>query len=626
MRATSVTILLGGLGLLLGIGCGGNGTTDPPPDNTPPATVSDLTATAGSNSSVTLAWTAPGDDENSGRASAYDLRYTAYPPAKLDWEQWTPVTDVPAPAASGTAEIFTVTSLTAGATYAFGLRSVDEAAHWSVTSNVTVATAAEVFDTTAPGAVTDLAIGLVRDTSVVLTWTAPGDDGAYGRAARYEIRHATVPINAGNWDDATVAATPTAAAAGADEELEVTGLDNGTSYYFGLKTRDEVPHWSGLSNIEMATTVAGRVWYIKPDGSGNLPTIQAAIDSAEAGDQVLVAPGTYTWTSQGADADEIHSRYGMIIIYREIRDLTVVSEAGAAATVIDAEGQGRVFNFIGYNEGMILDGFTITGGDATQSELGYSQGGGIRGHLTSDDTPASPHVRNCLITGNHARYGGGLSLAGQCPILVEDCLFSDNDAEGGGAAFFVNSQQVPVLRDCVFTENTSTGIAGAIWAWHAACTLESCTFYANSAQDRGGALSFHRAHPDTSLVTISGCTLVENVANHGSVLHLSEWTTVFVENSIIAFNDAWSAFLSGDGCSFEIGCCDIFDNRGGDDLPPEALDTGDNFSLDPLFCAGPGTGDLFLQSGSPCAAGNHPDGAACGRIGAHPAGCRGNWR
>jgi uncharacterized repeat protein (TIGR01451 family) len=44
-------------------------------DTTPPATISDLHVTAQSGRSITLQWTAPGDDATTGRAAIYELRF-----------------------------------------------------------------------------------------------------------------------------------------------------------------------------------------------------------------------------------------------------------------------------------------------------------------------------------------------------------------------------------------------------------------------------------------------------------------------------------------------------------------------------------------------------------------------
>ena len=48
-------------------------------DTTPPATVADLTPSNVTTTSVTLTWTAPGDDGLTGTAASYDIRYSTVP-------------------------------------------------------------------------------------------------------------------------------------------------------------------------------------------------------------------------------------------------------------------------------------------------------------------------------------------------------------------------------------------------------------------------------------------------------------------------------------------------------------------------------------------------------------------
>jgi hypothetical protein len=84
---------------------------------------------------------------------------------------------------------------------------------------------------------------------VTLQWTAQGDDGANGRAARYDLRYSTNPITdlTTFLSAAQVAGEPSPQTAGSTETIEVS-LPPGT-YYFAIRTTDEVGNDSGLSNV-----------------------------------------------------------------------------------------------------------------------------------------------------------------------------------------------------------------------------------------------------------------------------------------------------------------------------------------------------------------------------------------
>jgi hypothetical protein len=93
--------------------------------------------------------------------------------------------------------------------------------------------------------------------SVTLTWTTPGDDSVSGTATQFDLRYSTAPITAANFAAATRwTATPVPSAAGATQSVTVTGLSASTTYYFAIKTADEVPNWAGISNVISRATLA----------------------------------------------------------------------------------------------------------------------------------------------------------------------------------------------------------------------------------------------------------------------------------------------------------------------------------------------------------------------------------
>jgi formylglycine-generating enzyme required for sulfatase activity len=128
-------------------------------------------------------------------------------------------------------------------------------------------------DELVPGRVTDLKIVDVGDSTVTLTWTAPGDDGAAGKAEAYEVRwlNRTI-VEVYDWTEGTVVGPlPNPGVAGTQETAVVRGVPGGGWRYFGLKSRDEAGNWSIISNNNQ------RAW-------PGAPTCRAVPDSLDFGD------------------------------------------------------------------------------------------------------------------------------------------------------------------------------------------------------------------------------------------------------------------------------------------------------------------------------------------------------
>jgi hypothetical protein len=149
-----------------------------------------------------------------------------------------------------------------------------------------------VPDETPPESVIDLRTSTAQATSVVLNWTAPGDDGAEGTAAEYDLRFSTLPLDDSNWSSAPrVSGLAAPLRAGLTERVTVSGLSPLTGYYFVVSARDEANNWSGPSNFHEVTT--GDVLDTVPPA----PITDLAVAS------VTDSSATLTWTAPGDDGD-----------------------------------------------------------------------------------------------------------------------------------------------------------------------------------------------------------------------------------------------------------------------------------------------------------------------------------
>ncbi len=332
-----------------------------------------LSAAAATPNSVTLTWTAPGDDGSLGQASQYEIRYSLTPITDASWSSATQVSNEPVPQPAGSIETFDVTGLQPSTTYYFAIKTADEVPNWSSLSNVvTKATTAEV---TPPSAITTLAATSSTTSSVTLSWTAPGDDGNVGTAAQYDIRYATATITDANWNSATQATgEPTPLAAGSAQTFVVNGLQANTTYYFAIKTADEVPNWSALSNIASRATSSETT---PPSAINSLAATTATASSV-----------TQTWLSVGDDgtfgtASQYDVRYSTDSI--TAANFNAATQATGEPTPKPA-GQNESFTVTGLNQGTKYF-FAIKVADEIPNWSGISN---VVSRSTVDQTPPSP--------------------------------------------------------------------------------------------------------------------------------------------------------------------------------------------------------------------------------------------
>jgi len=185
------------------------------------------------------------------------------------------------------------------------------------------------------------------------------------------------------------------------------------------------------------------------------PTIQTAIDNSFSGDTIIVRPGTYV------ENIDFLGKW-----------ITLRSEFGPEVTIIDGNQAGSVVTFqSGEDYDTVLDGFTITNGDA-------GSGGGI------NCQSAYPKILNNIITGNNGYYGGGL-YGYVCDADIIGNTFYNNTAVAGGGLCIQWSS--PWLWNNVIVENSSAW-SGGIELYGSYGVIRGCTISGNSASNQGGGL------------------------------------------------------------------------------------------------------------------------------------------
>ena len=274
-----------------------------------------------------------------------------------------------------------------------------------------------------------------------------------------------------------------------------------------------------------------------------------------------------------------------------------------------ADNSYHVVTGSGTDETAVMDGLTITAGNANSSWVyGPKDGGGlycVGGNMTlkhctfnsnyairggggiycangsprvlnctfSDNATAadgagmsihsaSPTLANCSFTGNTAKFGGGIYTASSSPLLINCDMRYNSTVQGGGMH---NRWSDPTLIDCVFFNNFADledarchSSGGGIYSYDSSPSLINCTLEWNWAHHDGGGI--HNLDCNTIIV---GCTFTGNFSRirGGGLSDSSENTTL--DHCTFYINRTWSlgGGMYNASDSALLTHCVFYDNR-----------------------------------------------------------------
>ncbi len=210
------------------------------------------------------------------------------------------------------------------------------------------------------------------------------------------------------------------------------------------------------------------------------------------------------------------------------------------ANVADIGGAVRA----GYGTFTTIEDSTFIGNDGAGAGNGFSAG------AVSSNGHGALTIRRCWFERNHGNSGGAVYNLLQ-PLVVEDCIFFDNEADGPGAAVFTDegnwvgpSATVGgsiAVRRCWIESNRGHEMGGALFLWANpldTVTVEDCVLLENRVarggqwnDSKGGALR------TMGILTIQRCAFISNQAEvQGGAAWLDGAGPIKIENSTFSGN------------------------------------------------------------------------------------------
>ena len=363
--------------------------------------------------------------------------------------------------------------------------------------------------------------------------------------------------------------------------------------------------------------------------------LQQAIAVASENDEIWVAQGTYLPHSTSRQTSFYLSKDVVLLggfrgneAKKDRRNpkkyLTVLSgDIGEEGNPMD--NSYAILLTVNLSTATLIDGFTISDGNANHMENLVHENGGGWVNMAFDGATSSPTVRNCIFENNRAIGNGGAfyndGKLATCSPLVKDCVFRNNSAKFGGAVFNnANAGQCnPTFLNCQFIENIADqdiaikGTGGVMYSFTqnkggSKIRFANCLFWKNRAYNGGGLYSL--TGQGKSVVEITNCTFYQNTANVGGVIYLNAApegnNLATILNSILWQSDGGfnrHFHFSGKGSPKITLNASIVDATDCLELSAEFGDVICNnhqvyFNLNPEF-KNPARGDFHLKSISP---------------------------
>lgn len=264
---------------------------------------------------------------------------------------------------------------------------------------------------------------------------------------------------------------------------------------------------------------------------------------------------------------------GAQYINDECRILTPIDQTRNAGNSYHVVSVDETANLV------VIDGFTISAGNANASGPPDHQGPGLTNRDRADATVIDNDltVRNCVFDGNFSNNHGALNDHG-LDTTVDGCTFSGNYTDVRGGGMYVHQGSNAFITNCTFSGNYSGSKGGGLYVNSASGTVssptvEGSTFSDNIASAAGGAI--YLAQGSTAKIkALAGepedrSLFLNNAASAGGGIYSDESSPTIQDSDFFA-NDATSisggyggAIYGNTGGSLAISGCDFVENHSG---------------------------------------------------------------